>query len=140
MRIAVLMMVISVILSAPLSAHASDPQPARPLAPDQHFDVNAYSDGAGWIVGDTNGNGRIDYALKLNERFLKEMEAVDTNHDGRMDNFYFYRNEVLVREEIDSNHDGRIDLWVFLTGGIYIERYERDTNHDGVIDRVRRYD
>lgn len=140
MRIARVLIGASVILIGTFSVYATGPQRARPLASDQHFEVEAYSNGAGWIVGDTNGDGRIDYALKLNDVFRKEMEAVDTNHDGRMDNFYFYRNEVLVREEIDSNHDGRIDLWVFLTGGIYIERYERDTNHDGVIDLVRRYD
>jgi hypothetical protein len=56
-----------------------------------------------------------------------------------MDDFCFYEDGELVREEIDSNYDGRIDIWVYLHQGIYIERYEQDTDGDGKPDRVRQF-
>ncbi len=56
-----------------------------------------------------------------------------------MDDFYFYRNEVLYREELDTNYDGNIDLWIYMFDGVRIERYERDTNYDGTIDVVREF-
>ena len=70
---------------------------------------------------------------------MKEREVLDHNHDGKMDDFYFYSNEVLQRQELDTNYDGSIDLWVFMKDGVYVERYERDTNHDGTADEIRDY-
>ena len=64
---------------------------------------------------------------------------MDFNHDGMMDDFYFYANDVLIREELDTNYDGAIDLWVFLHRGVYVERYERDTDFDGIPDIVKDY-
>ena len=119
---------------------SADPALARPLHENQHFDVNAYSEGDGWIISDTNGDGMTDYALKLDNDLRKEFEAIDFSHDGMMDNFYFYRRDARIREEIDSNHNGRIDLWVYIEGGVYITRYERDINHDGNIDLVKRFE
>lgn len=93
-----------------------------------------------WITGDTNNDGRTDYALKLDDRGQKRFEAVDHNNDGMMDNFYYYRNGVLSRQEIDTNYDGRIDLWIHMYDGVRVRGYDRDTNHDGVPDLIRRYD
>ncbi|TVQ39356.1 MAG: hypothetical protein EA384_06930 [Spirochaetaceae bacterium] len=132
-------LVLVVVLTAVVMTSA-DHGPAKPLHPDQHFDVTAYRESDGWIIADTNGDGMTDYALKLDHDMRKQLEAIDFSNDGRMDNFYFYRREALIREEIDTNHDGRIDLWVYIEGGVYIVRYERDTNHDGTIDFVRRFD
>jgi hypothetical protein len=92
-----------------------------------------------WLTRDTNGDGRIDYAVKMDGQDRKQLEALDYNHDGRMDDFVYYSNGVPVREEIDSNYDGKIDLWVYLYQGVYIERYEQDTNFDGIPDIVRNY-
>lgn len=91
------------------------------------------------MTDDRNGDGMLDYAVRLTDDLLKDREAVDFNHDGMMDDFYFYANEVLQRQEIDTNFDGAIDLWVFLTEGVYVERYERDTDYDGYPDVVRDY-
>lgn len=99
------------------------------------LNVDEYGDP--WITGDTNENGRVNYALRRDDRGRKEREAVDHNHDGYMDNFYYYRNGVLHRQEIDTNYDGKIDLWIYMYDGVRVERYERDTNHDGEIDVVR---
>ncbi|TVR67181.1 MAG: hypothetical protein EA427_14510 [Spirochaetaceae bacterium] len=95
--------------------------------------------GESWITGDSNGDGRIDYALKLDDRGQKRYEAVDHNKDGRMDNFYYYRNGVLHRQEIDTNYDGKIDLWIYMYDGVRVRAYERDTNHDGTPDLIRRF-
>lgn len=92
-----------------------------------------------WITGDTNNDGRTDYALELTERGLKRREAVDHNNDGFMDNFYFYRNGVLDRQEIDTNYDGAIDLRVHMYDGVRVRGYERDTNHDGEFDLVKQF-
>lgn len=92
-----------------------------------------------WITGDTNGDGVVDYALQVNDEGRKRYEVMDFNNDGRMDDFYFYRNGVLWREELDTNFDGAIDLWVFMHDGVRIAGYDRDTDFDGVIDQQRRY-
>lgn len=101
------------------------------------FDVREYS--RSWILGDTSGDGRTDYALQMDDRGRKKMEAVDHNNDGFMDNFYIYENGVLQMQKLDTNHDGQIDLWIFMYRGVYIREYQRDTNHDGTIDLVRTF-
>ncbi len=120
-----------------LAISTGDAEYPRETAPDQYFDVSEYDDT--WITSDRDEDGRIDYALRLTERLQKDREAVDFNYDGSMDDFYFYANEVLVRQEVDTNFDGRIDLWVFLYRGVYVERYERDTDFDGMPDVIKDY-
>ncbi len=110
----------------------------RALHRDQIFDVSEY--GAGWTLIDRNRDGTVDYAAMFDARNRKVIEAIDHNHDGFMDNFYFFEGGILVRQEIDTNNNGRVDLWVFLSDGIYVRKYERDTNHDGIPDVIRLYD
>lgn len=101
------------------------------------FPVEEYD--SSWIVGDTNNDERSDYALKLNDRGQKRLEAVDFNFDGLMDDFYQYRNGVLHREELDTNFDGVVDLWIFMHDGVRVAGYERDTDFDGVVDIVKEF-
>lgn len=119
-------------------AQPENSQQQREPAEDQFFRVERY--GEEWMTDDRNSDGSIDYAVRINDDLFKEREALDHNHDGKMDDFYFYSNEVLQRQELDTNYDGSIDLWVFLKDGVYVERYERDTNHNGVADEIRDYD
>ncbi|POR03283.1 hypothetical protein AU468_05345 [Alkalispirochaeta sphaeroplastigenens] len=110
------------------------------LAGDESFPLWPVEDyGSGWILGDRNSDGTTDYALRLDDRGEKKYEAVDHNHDGIMDNFYFYSRGVLERQEIDTNFDGNIDLWIFMDDGVHVRGFDRDTNHDGQVDLVRRY-
>lgn len=103
------------------------------------FPVNEYGDE--WILGDTNSDGRTDYALRRNDQGGKEREAVDYDGDGQMDDFYFYNSRgVLVRQEVDTNYDGAVDLWVHLHRGVYVSGYERDTDYDGEIDVEKDFD
>jgi hypothetical protein len=67
------------------------------------------------------------------------MEVLDYNHDGEMDDIYFYRKGVLVERAIDSNYDGLVDLWVYIEEGVYIAYFERDTDYDGRMDELKRY-
>lgn len=97
------------------------------------FDISEY--GEEWRLGDTNGDGVTDYALRRYESGEKEREAVDYDGDGMMDDFYFYdRRGALVRQEVDTNYDGTIDLWVEMHRGVYVAGYKRDSDYDGEID------
>ncbi len=91
------------------------------------------------IRTDTNEDGQIDYIVFFDEDGYRSGEELDYNHDGFMDDFYFYARDVLIRREIDSNYDRRIDIWVYIAEGVYVERYERDTDFDGEVDKVKEY-
>ena len=119
-----------VVVAGPVAAEKEEPK--------VHFDVTRYN--SGWIVSDSNGDGHIDYALKLNDRRQKDIEAMDFSHDGYMDNFYYYENDVLVRHELDTNGNQKVDLWVFMYRGVHVRGWERDTNHDGQADLFRSYE
>jgi hypothetical protein len=119
---------------------ASEPEEfpdSRPLSSWQRFDPEEY--GEEWLTLDRDEDGIADYAVMVNDRGYKVREAADFNRDGFMDDFYFYENDVLQREEIDSNFDQRIDIWVYLRRGVYIRMWERDTDYDGTIDVRERY-
>jgi len=88
---------------------------------------------------DRDFDGSIDYVVKVDEIGNKLYEELDYDYDGFMDDFYFYSTGVLIRREVDTNFDGAVDLWVYLTEGVYVERYERDTDFDGEIDLVKKF-
>lgn len=98
------------------------------------------SSGGSTLEVDRNEDGNIDYVIKLDENSRKTYEELDYNHDGTMDDFYYYSDGVLQRREIDTNYDGKIDVWVFLHEGVYIKRYERDTDFDGEVDLIKDFD
>ncbi len=104
----------------------------------QSFDPEDY--GEGWLTLDRNDDGVVDYAVMVDDSGRKMREAVDFNRDGAMDDFYFYENGVLARQEVDTNYDHRIDAWVYLRRGVYITMWERDRDFDGIIDDRERYD
>ncbi|MFP4563157.1 MAG: hypothetical protein ACLFRY_07575 [Spirochaetia bacterium] len=92
-----------------------------------------------WIRTDRDGDGNFDYNLQINESGRKMYEELDFNHDGAMDDFYYYSDGVLERREIDSNYDGAVDIWVYLYEGVYIERYEMDKDFDGEVDKIETF-
>ena len=91
------------------------------------------------LTRDSNYDGYIDYLLRTDTDNKRIYEEIDFNHDGQMDDFYFYTDGVLARRELDSNYDGAVDIWVYLTEGVYIEKYARDKDYDGVIDVEKIY-
>lgn len=129
---------LAALLASPaLSAQQGNHPDTRERSSWQHVEATEYAEG--WLTLDRNEDGTPDYAVRVNDRGQKIFEAVDFNYDGMMDDFYFYANDVLQREEIDSNFDGEIDIWVYLRRGVYIEMWERDTDFDGVIDEREEY-
>jgi hypothetical protein len=90
------------------------------------------------LLSDRNFDGTADYEVRYDAQNRKISEKMDFNHDGSMDDFYFYQEGRLVRQEIDTNFDGAVDVWVFLDG-VYVLGYERDKDFDGVVDLVKRF-
>lgn len=90
------------------------------------------------ISSDTNFDGNVDSILAIDKANISLYEQTDYNLDGVMDNFYYYEDGVIVRQEVDSNYDNKIDVWVYIiNGGTTIAKYEKDTDFDGVIDKVK---
>lgn len=108
---------------------------------DGNFDrwTQNTSDGKQTIKSDNNYDGIVDYLIKIDEVGNKIYEEFDFNFDSKMDDFYFYENGVLRRQEIDNNFDGNIDVWIYLEKGIYISKIERDADYDGKIDFTKEY-
>lgn len=130
----------ALLLGAALTGWATEPEDfpdSRELSGWQSFDPADYTDG--WLLLDRNEDGTPDYAVQVNDRGHKVREAMDFNFDGAMDDFYFYSNDVLQREELDSNYDRQIDIWIYLRRGVYITMWERDSDFDGIIDERVRY-
>ena len=86
---------------------------------------------------DSNNDGNIDYLVRTNLDGVKVLESIDFNHDGEMDDLYFYSKGIIIRREIDSNYDMEIDVWVYIKEGCFIEKYEQDLDFDGIIDKVK---
>jgi len=63
-------------------------------------------------------------------------EAVDTDKDGKPDEWRVSENGVLVRIERDRDHDGKREIRILMKEG-KPERSEVDRNGDGVPDLVR---
>lgn len=97
-----------------------------------------YAD-AGWLNDDRNGDGRIDYAVLLDDKLNRVYEVLDTNNDGLIDDIYVYRNDVLVRRELDRDYNGRIDLWLYISQGVYVLGWDLDTDGDGIIDDYKEF-
>lgn len=93
------------------------------------------------ILTDTNHDGNIDSRLALNRAEQTLFEETDYNLDGIMDNFYYYQDGFVVRQEVDSNYDQKIDVWVYIVNdGKSISKYEKDLDFDGVIDKIKEFE
>ena len=96
----------------------------------------------GYIISsDTNFDGDIDAVLTMDSNKISQHEETDYNLDGTMDNFYYYKDGFVVRQEVDSNYDKKIDIWVYIVNeGRTISRYEKDLDFDGVVDKVKEFE
>ena len=97
-------------------------------------------EGGETIEMDSNDDGSVDYLMRTSSKGEKSAEVLDYDHNGEMDDFYYYEEGVLISRAIDSNADGRIDIWVYLDEGVYVKRYERDVDYDGEIETVKDYE
>jgi len=87
---------------------------------------------------DNNNDGKFDFEEHHDENGYKIKEITDVNKDGKYDDYYFYENNRLNREELDTNFDGKIDQWVIFEykedGSIKECIIKKDNNHDGKAD------
>jgi hypothetical protein len=105
--------------------------------PDQWYEVSDAQ--IGKVSMDRNFDTVIDYNVEYDLSHRKVYEEMDFNHDGQMDDFYYFEAGKLIRQEIDTNFDGAVDVWVYLDG-MYILKYEMDSDFDGNIDLVKDYE
>ena len=76
-------------------------------------------------------------ALQSLPAFAAEtVEAVDTDKDGKPDEWRYSEGKELVRVERDRNHDGKPEIKIWMKAG-KPERSEVDRNGDGTPDLVR---
>ena len=93
------------------------------------------------ISRDTDHDGSVDTKLAIDKMKLSQFEETDYNLDGIMDNFYYYEDGFVIRQEVDSNYDQRIDIWVHITNkGKSISKYEKDLDFDGIVDKVKEFE
>lgn len=103
--------------------------------------VEETADGGYIINSDKDFDGMVDSKLTMDHMRLTTLEESDYNLDGIMDNFYYYEDGYVVRQEVDSNYDQKIDIWVYITNnGTAILKYEKDLDYDGVIDKIKEFE
>ncbi len=85
---------------------------------------------------DTNGDGKADQWFFRTNSLLVKLEE-DFDFDGKVDKraLFFYQNGQKTKVEIDSNMDGKADGWSYHKNN---KRYriESDTNYDGKADYI----
>ncbi len=64
--------------------------------------------------------------------------ALDTNHDGKPDQWQYYENGQIVRTEADTNFDGVVDEIGYYKDGKLV-KVEKDSDYDGKMDRWVEY-
>ena len=74
----------------------------------------AFADGKK-VEKDIDGDGKIDQIVFFDVKGKIERLEIDSNKDGFMDRFQYYRSETLVRIERDTDLNQRIDCRDFFT-------------------------
>jgi hypothetical protein len=125
---------VAAMLAAGVPLFAADPRLAAMEGPGRR------TPGVPSFEMDRNNDGKTDCRFFIDSKGRKTYEEYDFNYDGLMDDFYYYAEGTLDREEIDSDFNGKIDIWITLYQGKYIRRIEQDRNGDGKPDAVTDYD
>jgi hypothetical protein len=87
---------------------------------------------------DMNYDGKVDSVFLYETTGNVKEEILDTDFDGKMDNWRYYDNGQLRIDQMDSNADGKIDVWVHVLKGKII-LIEKDTTGDGKPDTSIEY-
>lgn len=128
-----ILVILIVIISVAVSAGEERELDTKKLVDRMH----AIKEGMPVETYDSNGDGKIDFLEKMDEDGNKIVEILDFNHDGSMDDFYYYTDGIISLREVDSNFDNKIDVWVYIKEGHYITKYERDLDFNGTVDQVK---
>lgn len=87
---------------------------------------------------DSDADGKIDEWISYEKGVVVKGEK-DLNRDGKADTAMIYDGKgVIIRTESDTNGDGKIDEWVYYANGVPVKA-EKDTNNDGKIDTWLNY-
>jgi len=79
-------------------------------------------------------------ATAKQQQFKPKEVKVDRNYDGIAERIEFYDdNGSIMRVEVDSDADGKIDEWVYYEKGVAVKG-EKDLNKDGKADTSMIYD
>jgi hypothetical protein len=87
---------------------------------------------------DTDADGKTDEWVSYEKGVAVKGEK-DLNKDGKPDTAMIYDVKgVIIRTETDANGDGKIDEWVYYADGVPVKA-EKDTNNDGKVDTWLNY-
>lgn len=103
----------------------------KPLQADVDYERPEKADVAKCVVDADNTGGGSGYVVRHGTgRLLRKF--IDTNGDGRLDQWCYYRDGVEIYRDIDSDFNKRADQYRWLaTEGI---RWALDKDEDGLID------
>lgn len=105
--------------------------------PDEPVKITRFRDGELCRVEQTESGRSVftDY-----EKNKPVKQAIDADRDGRPEQFFTYGTQGGVESAFsDTNRDGRIDTWQYYRDGV-LYRAEQDRNHDGKVDARLAYD
>ena len=88
---------------------------------------------------DTDKDGKVDRILRFGEDGKIAVQEIDSNGDGVMDRFQYYKNEQIVRLESDSDHDGKVDQRDFFKKGKRT-RHEKISGESGRVTEIIEFD
>ncbi len=121
------------------NCQAADPSVANALAlkPVQRsieFDTPSLGEQKECQVSSVKAKGRVGWVVRAkNGQMLRRF--LDTNGDGKIDQWCYFQDGVEVYRDIDANFNGRADQYRWL--GIAGTRWGLDSDEDGSIDRWR---
>ncbi|MFO7713674.1 hypothetical protein [Desulfosarcina sp.] len=88
---------------------------------------------------DENRDGRPEQTITYNQQGTVDSALSDTNRDGRIDSWQYYRRGALSRTQQDRNHDGKVDAKSEYDGGRQI-RLIMDNDGDGHFETLTAFD
>ena len=105
--------------------------------PNQPIKISRFKEGELCSVEQID-SGRVVFTRFQSGEPVKQ--TIDTDRDGRPEQTITYDNQGNVDSAFsDTNHDGRIDAWQYYRRGA-LHRTEQDRNHDGEVDAKSEYE
>ena len=133
---------------APRPSVAPPPLPQTGLSLPRSVDRNAdgrpdlwsYSESGGRVreALDQDHDGRVDKILSYDAEHRLHKSEEDLDGDGVMETVTLFQDGHVVRRRTDSDGDGQTDTWSFYRDG-ELERHEIDRDADGFRDLVLSY-
>ena len=87
---------------------------------------------------DSDADGKVNEWVYY-ERGIAVKGGKDLNKDGKADVTMYYDDKgIIIKTESDTNGDGKVDEWIYFVGGVPAKA-EKDTNNDGKVDTWLNY-